>query len=85
MEKTKIHRRSSIEKLKVPADRVRDGRIEKAYVNEGFRYRDSGGYAVFRDDSGEEYKGLLAEDGTPLRPGEQVVFLWFAIKQLESN
>lgn len=80
-----MHRRASAEKITVPADRVRDGLVERAFVNEGFRYRVCGGYAVFRDDSGEEYKGLLAGDGTPLRPGEQVVFLWFAIRRIESN
>jgi hypothetical protein len=78
-----MHRRADLEKVVIPSEKIADGFVQRAYINEGFYYLADGEKTLFLDDNGKEYKGLLDADGGPLPEGKPVVFMWFGIRKAD--
>ncbi len=78
-----MHRQADKEGIKAPPNKIADGFVQMASINQGFYYLSDGEKTPFLDDNGQHYQGLLDADGSPLPDGKPVIFLWFPIRRAD--
>jgi hypothetical protein len=70
--------------MRVPSDKVEGGYLYRAFIHCGAKYKDplTGELKDFIGEDGRRYIGLLNETGGPLKIGEPINILWFAIREV---